>query len=71
MNRLLLAGALGLAACGAANATELPVARKALPVVYNWSGFYVGANAGISAGVVPLVQSTFDRFPGDPQSSMH
>jgi outer membrane immunogenic protein len=42
-------GALALVAAGAASAADLPI-RPAppapIPVVYNWTGFYIGANGG-------------------------
>src|SRR5215217_3688726 len=54
MKKTLLAGAASLALCsGFAMAAEMPVkapVRPAPDAAYNWSGFYVGGNAGHSAG---------------------
>ncbi len=52
---LALAGSALVAGSGAASAADLPakVYRKAPPMVvqaYNWTGFYVGVNAGIGFG---------------------
>jgi outer membrane immunogenic protein len=45
MKRFLLASALALAMAGAAHAADMPL--NAMPVpVYNWTGWYIGANAG-------------------------
>jgi outer membrane immunogenic protein len=50
-------------AAGGARAADLPIPVKAAvwpDPVYNWTGFYLGANVGVSAGVTPITQtSTF------------
>jgi len=58
MKRILIAGALALAAGGQALAADLPMARPPappvayipVPQVYNWTGFYVGVNGGGAFG---------------------
>jgi outer membrane immunogenic protein len=55
MKRLLIAGALALAAGGPALAADFPAPAPPpayLPVVpyYNWSGFYIGVNGGGAFG---------------------
>jgi outer membrane immunogenic protein len=40
---------------------------RAEPLVYDWTGFYLGANVGVSAGVTPITQtSTFLPAPPTP-----
>jgi len=70
MTRLILpvTAFAGLAMTASAIAADLPIKAPAYapPAValYNWTGFYVGANAGVSAGFDPLDQSTaFPPFP--------
>ncbi|MBX9760855.1 MAG: outer membrane beta-barrel protein [Beijerinckiaceae bacterium] len=52
MRNLLVGGSLLLASVAAASAADLPVRSAApapmmaVPMVYNWSGFYMGLNAG-------------------------
>jgi outer membrane immunogenic protein len=45
---------LGIGGLGAASAADMPVKARPLPVpvvaVYNWTGFYIGANAGYGWG---------------------
>ena len=46
------ATAISIISCGAASAADLPQAQTyrappvAMPLMYNWSGFYIGANGG-------------------------
>src|ERR1700754_4887342 len=46
------ATAISMVGCGAASAADLPQAQPyrappvAMPLMYNWSGFYLGANGG-------------------------
>jgi outer membrane immunogenic protein len=55
-----MAAALSLA--GSARAADLPVKAPVWPAaVYDWTGFYLGANAGVSAGVTPITQTS--RIP--------
>jgi outer membrane immunogenic protein len=48
----LAATAISVMCCGAASAADLPQAQPyrappvAMPLMYNWSGFYIGANGG-------------------------
>jgi outer membrane immunogenic protein len=50
----IVAGAMSALFAGAANAADLPqapaykAAPVAAPIMYNWSGFYLGGNAGYS-----------------------
>ena len=62
----IMAAALSLA--GSARAADLPVKALAAPaLVYDWTGFYLGANVGVSAGVAPITQtSTFLPAPPGP-----
>ena len=66
---LLLSSVLSFAVAGAAFAADLP-STKGEPVyappppVFSWTGFYIGANAGLSAGNFS-VASPFDVFIGD------
>lgn len=52
MRNLLVGGSLLLASVAAASAADLPIRSAApapmmaVPMVYNWSGFYMGLNAG-------------------------
>ena len=61
MKRMLIAGALALAAAGQALAADLPQAGAAAPrapatyvpttaPVYNWGGVYIGINGGYGFG---------------------
>ena len=54
MKRMLIAGALALAAAGQAFAADLPPAPGTyMPTeapIYNWGGFYVGVNGGYGFG---------------------
>jgi outer membrane immunogenic protein len=44
--------------------TKAPVFKVPAVALTNWTGFYIGGNAGISAGVAPLEQtSAFVPFP--------
>jgi outer membrane immunogenic protein len=71
MTRLFAASVatVALFAGGSAGAADVPAPVYKAPVavaVYNWTGLYLGANAGVSAGVAPLTQtSTFIPFPPD------
>ena len=65
---LVVSAAAAALAAHPALAADLPVKApvKAPLPIYNWSGFYIGANAGVSAGVTPIVQTTaFPPFPPD------
>ena len=45
---------------GAANAADMPVKAQPItpaPVIYNWSGFYVGATAGYNRGKADITYS--------------
>jgi outer membrane immunogenic protein len=59
-----------LTVAGGAQAADLPLPVKAAlwpDPVYNWTGFYLGANVGVSAGVAPITQtSTFLPAPPGP-----
>jgi outer membrane immunogenic protein len=63
------AAIIGLLASRSAGAADIPAPVYKAPVavaVYNWTGFYLGGNAGISAGVAPLTQTTaVPPFPPD------
>jgi outer membrane immunogenic protein len=49
MKKLLVAGFIAAALCGApAFAADMPV--KATPQVWNWTGFYLGAEGGLDVG---------------------
>ncbi len=54
LRKILLASAALVAFAGAASAADMParMATKAVPYValYNWTGFYVGANLGYGWG---------------------
>src|ERR1019366_1929426 len=69
MTKLVLASVaiIGLFASRPAGAADVPAPVYKAPVavaLYNWTGFYLGANAGVSAGVAPLTQtSAFPPFP--------
>jgi len=70
MRKLLLASTalVAFAATGSANAADLPVKAPPAPLVCpscNWSGFYLGVNAGGSIGVDDNV-SAFSGFPIAP-----
>ncbi len=58
---------IGLFAIRPAGAADVPAPVYKAPVAvaaYNWTGFYVGGNAGVSAGVAPLIQtSAVPPFP--------
>jgi len=62
MKKTLLAGAASLALCSSfAMAADIPVKAPMRPApdpAYNWSGFYVGANAGYSAGRAEIDYTT-------------
>src|SRR5215217_3991032 len=62
MKKTLLAGAaLLMLFGGVATAADMPVKapmRPAADAAYNWSGFYVGANAGHSAGRAEIDYTT-------------
>ena len=62
MTKLVLASVaiIGLFASRPAGAADVPAPVYKAPVavaVYNWTGFYLGANAGVSAGVAPLTHA--------------
>ena len=59
-NFLMASVAVAALASRLALAADMPVkaAVKASPPIYNWTGFYVGANAGVSAGVTPILQTS-------------
>jgi outer membrane immunogenic protein len=69
MTKFLVASVatIGLLASGSAGAADIPAPVYKAPVaaaVYNWTGFYLGGNAGVSAGVAPLTQtSAVPPFP--------
>jgi outer membrane immunogenic protein len=53
---------------GGARAADLPLPVKAAAwpaPVYDWTGFYLGANVGVSAGVTPITQ-TSTALPAPP-----
>jgi outer membrane immunogenic protein len=61
LNRFLVAAAFAAALGGSAVAADIPLKAPMRPVEaapYNWSGFYVGANAGYSVGNGKLDYST-------------
>ena len=57
---LMASVAVAALASHPALAADMPVKAvvKASPPAYNWTGFYVGANAGVSAGVTPILQTS-------------
>ena len=71
MKNLVVASviAIGVFAGSSAGAADIPAPVYKAPVmvaVYDWTGFYLGGNAGVSAGVAPLTQtSAFVPFPPD------
>lgn len=76
MKRILFAGSLALVACGQVLAADLPPmaapprapAVYAPPVapVYNWSGFYIGGNAGYGWATADVT----DTIVGGPFSGL-
>ncbi len=62
--QLLLSAAVGVLA--AATAAAVTPAMAAPPSVYNWTGFYVGANAGYSWGQGATVYNDPAFFPFTP-----
>src|ERR1700674_3264875 len=64
--RLTALGAFAIVAiaAGSAGAADLPVLRKAAPVLaapaYNWTGFYIGGNAGYSVAANPSTYALGD-----------
>jgi len=59
MKVLLLAGAT-FGFSSAAFAADMPVKAPVIPqAVYNWTGFYVGVNAGYGGGMKDWSGSTF------------
>lgn len=70
---VLLAAGLGLGAgllAGPAASADLPVKAKVAEAIFNWTGFYVGAHAGLSDGTSrsvltdPIVSVTTNIFGG-------
>ena len=74
MRRSAIIGLFFVAAfCGAANAADLParIYTKAPPMaapVYDWSGFYIGANAGGASGHECLTITSVAGIPVFPNS---
>jgi outer membrane immunogenic protein len=74
--RLAVVVASTVFGAGAASAADLPArtyskAPAAVVAVYNWSGFYVGANVGYGWGTDPTVLTTdTDGAPGGPFSAL-
>jgi outer membrane immunogenic protein len=68
MKRVLLTGvALAALTCGSALAADLPVRRQmpvkapeAVPMYYNWTGFYIGGHAGGGFGDTQFTSGGFD-----------
>ena len=54
MRALMIGAAFAVGAAGASVAADLPVKAPMMapppPVIYNWAGFYIGANAGYGWG---------------------
>lgn len=61
---------LAVSTVGVAHAADMPVKANPVSRVYDWSGFYVGANAGYGFGANPVVQSFASASDGTNQPSL-
>jgi outer membrane immunogenic protein len=73
MKRFLLAATalVGLAAIGSANAADLALKAPPPPAWYDWTGFYVGLNAGYSWGKSSTTYTVAGLAPFSTSQSMN
>lgn len=58
---------LGVGAAGGASAADLPIKAAPAPaLMYNWTGCYIGANAGGAWDQMRTIRTQIDGFPPTP-----
>jgi outer membrane immunogenic protein len=66
-----LAAAAIMAGLGTASAADLPIYTKAPPLLYSWTGFYLGGNVGYSWGKSDTTVSFLDASGAAIASDSH